>query len=162
MQTHNTPSGKYTQNNRGEQLIVFIPGEGLIVQNIDSEPTFVTSNRQEVLYLSVSTRYMSEKITNWHVSTKLSCSKHRHIRATLRDSLENDIRRIRNSVEIGMAANDIQNYPLKRKQKYWSNLLWSKNLENRRAEVENLFNRAKESECGEDEKNLEDILSEYI
>ncbi|KAG5887178.1 hypothetical protein JTB14_028981 [Gonioctena quinquepunctata] len=104
--------------------------EGLNVQNISSEPTFVTSNGQKVLDLTVSKRYISNKIINWYVSTESSCSDHRHIRfdvgsgtrqeiqywdpkctdwegfrATLRGSLGNDIRKIRNSVEIELAAN---------------------------------------------------------
>ncbi|KAG5897874.1 hypothetical protein JTB14_000754 [Gonioctena quinquepunctata] len=50
------------------------------VENIGLEPTFVTSNRQEDLDLTVSTRYIGDKITNWYVSTKPSCSDHQHIR----------------------------------------------------------------------------------
>ncbi|KAG5883627.1 hypothetical protein JTB14_029572 [Gonioctena quinquepunctata] len=74
----------------------------------------------------VSTRYMSNEITNWHVSRELSCSDHQHKRfdveagtrqelqyrdhkctdwegfRVIGDSVENDIRRIRNSVEMSL------------------------------------------------------------
>ncbi|KAG5868149.1 hypothetical protein JTB14_023860 [Gonioctena quinquepunctata] len=39
--------------------------KGSLFRISDQKPTFVTSNRREVLDLAVSTRYVSNKITNW-------------------------------------------------------------------------------------------------
>lgn len=42
-----------------------IIGEGLIVNNVDSELTFVTKNLVEVLNITISTHFVSTSIVNW-------------------------------------------------------------------------------------------------
>nr|CAI5842880.1 unnamed protein product [Callosobruchus analis] len=74
-------------NTRGEQLYNYIIGEGLMVNSIGSEPTFVTINRQEGLDLTISTRFISTDIVNWTVSSEPLCSDHRHIWFDIRSNM---------------------------------------------------------------------------
>ncbi|KAG5898503.1 hypothetical protein JTB14_015507 [Gonioctena quinquepunctata] len=100
---------------------------------------------------SLKVQYRDPKCMDWE-----------GFRAKLKDSLGNDISKIRNSAEIELAANHIQstvltaykqNCPVKTKKVNRVTSWWSKNLEKRRAEGGN-----KEGQEG----ILEDILPEYI
>ncbi|XP_030762955.1 uncharacterized protein LOC115887629 [Sitophilus oryzae] len=73
---HNEAWGSTDTNFRGEIILNYLIGEGLVVNNIGSEPTFVTCNRKEVLDITVSS---SDRISKWRVSSEPSCSDHRHI-----------------------------------------------------------------------------------
>ncbi|KAG5875077.1 hypothetical protein JTB14_004810 [Gonioctena quinquepunctata] len=79
---------QYYLYNRGQQLILFILGGGLIVQNIGSEQTFVTSNRKDVQDLTVRSGFIRNKITNWHVSTEPSCLEQQQIRFDVKESTQ--------------------------------------------------------------------------
>jgi hypothetical protein len=52
-------------------------------EHIHNRPTFVTSNRQEVIDITVATFYAGDFVKNWHVSEEVSCSDHRYIRFTI-------------------------------------------------------------------------------
>lgn len=82
--SHHTAWGSTDTNQRGESLFNYLLGEGLTVNNVGSEPTFVTRNRAEVLDITISSNFLSNKIIDWRVSTEPSCSDHRHIQFRLR------------------------------------------------------------------------------
>jgi hypothetical protein len=56
---------------------------GLDIMNRGNSPTFVTSNRQEVIYITIATLYASKIVKDWHVAEEVSCSDHRYIRFTV-------------------------------------------------------------------------------
>jgi len=47
--------------------------------NRGNKPTFVTSNRQEVIDIMIATLYAGNFIKDWHVTEGVSCSDHRYI-----------------------------------------------------------------------------------
>jgi hypothetical protein len=51
--------------------------------NIGNRPTFVTSNRQEFIDITIATFYAGNFINDWHVTEEVSCSDHRYIRFTV-------------------------------------------------------------------------------
>jgi hypothetical protein len=53
---------------------------GLDIMNIGNRPTVVTSNRQEVIDITIATLYAGNFNKNWHASEDVSCSDHRYIR----------------------------------------------------------------------------------
>jgi hypothetical protein len=70
-------------NNRGESLFNFIMANGLGIMNKGNRPTLVTSNRQEVIDITIATFYAGYFIKDWHVTDKVSCSDHRYIPFTV-------------------------------------------------------------------------------
>jgi hypothetical protein len=56
---------------------------GLDIMNKGKRPTFVTSNRQEVIDITIATFYASNFIKDRHVTEEVSCSDHRYIRFTV-------------------------------------------------------------------------------
>jgi hypothetical protein len=57
---------------------------GLDIMNRGNRPTFVTTNRQEVIDITIATFYAGNLIKDWHVTEEVSCSDHRYIRFTVR------------------------------------------------------------------------------
>ena len=57
---------------------------GLDIMSRGNRPTFVTTNRQEVIDITIATFYAGNLIKDWHVSEEVSCSDHRYIRFTVR------------------------------------------------------------------------------
>ena len=53
---------------------------GLDIMNRSNRPTFFTSNRQEVIDITIAILYTGNFIKDWHVSEDVSCSHHRYIR----------------------------------------------------------------------------------
>jgi len=51
---------------------------GLYIMNSGNRPTFVTSNRQEVIDITIATLYAGNFIKDWHVTEEVSCSDHRY------------------------------------------------------------------------------------
>jgi len=51
--------------------------------NRGNKPTFVTSNRQEVIDIMIATVYVCNCIKDWHVTEEVSCSDHRYSRFTV-------------------------------------------------------------------------------
>jgi hypothetical protein len=54
---NHTTWGSSNVNNRGETLFNFIMANGLDIMNNGNSPTFVTSNRQEVIDITIATFY---------------------------------------------------------------------------------------------------------
>jgi hypothetical protein len=81
--SHHTSWGRTNINNRGVFLFNYIMANGLDIMNRGNSPTFVTSNRQEVIDITVATIYASNLVKDWHVSEEVSCSDHRYIRFTV-------------------------------------------------------------------------------
>jgi hypothetical protein len=55
---------------------------GLDIMNRGNRPTFVTSNRKEVIDITIATFHAGNLIKDWHLTEKVSCSDHRYIRFT--------------------------------------------------------------------------------
>ena len=54
---HHTSWGSTNINNRGESHFNYIMANGLDIMNRGNRPTFVTSNRQEVIDITIATLY---------------------------------------------------------------------------------------------------------
>jgi len=76
---HNTAWGSKDINARGTHVLDFIVEKDLHILNEGNEPTFVNSIRSEVLDLTISTKQLSYKIINWHVSDEVTLSDHRYL-----------------------------------------------------------------------------------
>jgi hypothetical protein len=48
-----------------------------------TDPTFVTSTRQEVIDITIATLYAGNFVKDWNVTEEVSCSDHRYIRFTV-------------------------------------------------------------------------------
>ena len=70
-------------NNRGESLFNYIMANGPAIMIRGNRPTFVTSNRQEVIDVTIATLYTGNFIKDWHVTQEVSCSDHRYIHFTV-------------------------------------------------------------------------------
>jgi hypothetical protein len=57
----------------------YLVSTNLNILNKDNEPTFVISNRKEVIDLTLGTDKIGDLVTNWHVSDDISFSDHRYI-----------------------------------------------------------------------------------
>ena len=77
--SHHTSWGSTNIKNRGESLFNYIMANGLDIMNRGNKPTFVTSNRQEVINTTIATVYVGNCIKDWHVTEEVSCSDHRYI-----------------------------------------------------------------------------------
>ena len=72
----------------------------LNILNYGNTPTFVISNRKEVIDLTLWTDKIVDLVSNWHVSDEISLSDHRYIVfqvgshvATFRQPIKNPIRK---------------------------------------------------------------------
>jgi hypothetical protein len=70
------PRGARTST-RGESLFNYVMANGFDIMDRDNRPTFVTSNRQEVIDITITTLYAGNLINNWYVTEEVSCSHHR-------------------------------------------------------------------------------------
>jgi hypothetical protein len=66
-------------NNRGESLFNYIKANGLHIMNRGKRPTFVASNRQEVIDIKIVTFYAGNFVKDCLVTDEVSCSYHRYI-----------------------------------------------------------------------------------
>ena len=80
---HHTSWGSTDINNRGESLFNYIMANGLDIMNKGNRPTFVTTNRQEVIDITIANLHAGNFIKDWHVSEEVNCSDHRYIRFTV-------------------------------------------------------------------------------
>jgi len=80
---HHTSWGSTNINNRGESLFNYIMANRLDIMNRGNRPTFVTSNRQEVIDITIATFHAGNLMKDWHVTEEVSCSDHRYIRFTV-------------------------------------------------------------------------------
>jgi len=81
--SHHTSWGS-TNINRGESLFNYIMANRLDIMNRGNRPTFVTTNRQEVLDITIATFYAGNLTKDWHVTEAVSCSDYRYIQFTVR------------------------------------------------------------------------------
>jgi ribonuclease HI len=77
--SHHTVWASSNTNKRGEHLLDFVTSNDLIVLNEGAEPTYVNSVRSEIIDLTLCTQFIGTKVTNWHVSDKITLSDHRLI-----------------------------------------------------------------------------------
>jgi hypothetical protein len=63
-------------NPRGESLIKYLVSSNLNILNHGNEPTFVVSNRKEVIDLTLRPNKIANLVSNWHVSDETSPSDH--------------------------------------------------------------------------------------
>jgi hypothetical protein len=80
---HHTSCRITNINNRGESLFNYIRANGLDTMNRGNRTNFVTSNRQEVIGITIVTLYVGNFVKDWHVTEEESCSDHRYIRFTV-------------------------------------------------------------------------------
>ena len=78
--SHHTSWGSTNINNRGESLFNYIMANGLDIMNAGNKTTFVTSNRQEVIDITIATVYAGNCIKDLHVTEEVNCSDHRYMR----------------------------------------------------------------------------------
>jgi len=57
--------------------------KSLDIMNRVNRPTFVTSNRQEVIDITIATFHAGNFKKEWHVTEEVSCSDHKYIRFTV-------------------------------------------------------------------------------
>jgi hypothetical protein len=66
-------------NNRDESLFNYVMANGLDIMNKGNRPAFVTSNRQEVIGITIATFYAGNFIKDWHVTEEVSYSDNRYL-----------------------------------------------------------------------------------
>ena len=81
--SHHTSWGSTNTNKRGESLFNYIMANGLDIMNSSKRPNFVTSNRQEVINITIAILYTGNLIKDWHVTEEASCSDHRYVHFTI-------------------------------------------------------------------------------
>jgi hypothetical protein len=151
---------------------------GLDIMNKGNRPTLVTSDRQEVIDITIATLYAENFIKDWHVTEEVSCSDHRYIRFTVTGidrsvefyrnprrtdwvSFRTDLwgclchtkDRVTNFVDLETAAKQFQDsiifaYNENCPSTVRRNNRWNKDLVERRRKVCRLFNAAKKSGIG--------------
>jgi hypothetical protein len=76
---HHTLWGSTGVNPSGESLMEHLVSSNLNILSHSIEPTFVVSNRKEVIDLTLGTNKIANLVCNWHVSDETSLSDHRYI-----------------------------------------------------------------------------------
>ncbi len=77
--SHHTLWGSRDCNIRGYSLMNYLVSTDLDIVNRGHEPTFVASNRQSVIDVTLVSRGLVHLIEEWHVSDEASLSDHRYI-----------------------------------------------------------------------------------
>ena len=89
---HHVVWGSSDTNKRGECLLEFILNYNLDILNRGNDPTFITSNRSEVIDITVSTQLISKNIKNWRVDGRPSGSDHQNIHFEINSNIKIDRR----------------------------------------------------------------------
>jgi hypothetical protein len=76
---HHIVWGSTGINPRGGNLLEYLVSANLNILNKGNEPTFVVSNRQEVIDLTLGTDKIGDLVSNWHASDETSLSDNRYI-----------------------------------------------------------------------------------
>jgi hypothetical protein len=76
---HHIIWGSTDINPRGECLMEYLVSSNLGILNKGNKPTFLISNRKEVIDFTLGTDKIGDLMTNWHVSDEISLSDHRYI-----------------------------------------------------------------------------------
>jgi len=82
-QAHHSLWGSSNCNPRGESLCEFVGSSGLCCINRVQKPTFVISNRQEVIDITMVSADLVNYVRKWWVDDEPSLSDHRLIRAEI-------------------------------------------------------------------------------
>ena len=82
---HHEVWGSSNINDRGESLFNYIINNDLVICNKGSEPTFITSNRKEVLDITLSSSDL--EVVDWKVLGTHSFSDHRYIQFNLKGKI---------------------------------------------------------------------------
>ena len=69
---HHTSRGSTNINNRGEPLFNYIMANGLDIMNRGNRPTFVMTNRQEVIDIMIATLYAGNLMKDWNVTEEVT------------------------------------------------------------------------------------------
>jgi hypothetical protein len=56
----------------------YLVSRNLNIFNKGNEPTFVISNRKEIIHLTLGSDKIVDFVTNWHVSDEISLSDNRY------------------------------------------------------------------------------------
>jgi ribonuclease HI len=80
---HHINWGSSDINLRGTHLMEFISENNLEIANKGNEPTFITSNRKEVIDITLVSLQLVNRISNWRVSDKMSLSDHQYLEFNL-------------------------------------------------------------------------------
>jgi hypothetical protein len=64
---HHTLRGSTGVDPRGESLMEYLVSFNLNILNHGNEPTFVVSNKKEVIDLTLGTKEIANLVSNWHV-----------------------------------------------------------------------------------------------
>jgi len=80
---HHICCGSSNNNRRGEALLEYLITTDLDILSTGNSPTFVVSNRQEVIDISLASNDLAQEIINWKVTDEESLSDHRHIHFSL-------------------------------------------------------------------------------
>jgi hypothetical protein len=76
---HHIIWGSTDINPKGECLMDYLVSTNLNILNKGNKPTFVISDRKEVIDLTLGTDKIGDLVTNWHVSDEISMSDHRYV-----------------------------------------------------------------------------------
>jgi hypothetical protein len=71
--------GARTINPPGECILEYSVSKNFNILNKGNEPTFVISNRKEVIDLTIGTDKIRDLVSKWHACDKISLSDHRYI-----------------------------------------------------------------------------------
>lgn len=89
---HHVVWGSTDTNKRGECLLEFILKYNLEIINMGNDPTFITSNRSEVIDITLATSLISKNIKKWRVDGRPSGSDHQNIHFEFNSNLSFDRR----------------------------------------------------------------------
>jgi hypothetical protein len=76
---HHIAWGSTSINPRGRSLLEYLVSANLNILNKGNKPTFVVSNRQKIIDLTLGTDKVGDLVSDWHVSDETSLSDHRYI-----------------------------------------------------------------------------------
>ena len=76
---HHIIWGSSDINRRGSDLMEYLSSTNLEILNVSNNPTFVRSDRTEVIDITLCSSVISQEIANWHVPSEESLSDHRFI-----------------------------------------------------------------------------------
>jgi hypothetical protein len=83
---HHIVWGSTGINPRGSSLLEYLVSSNLNIFKKGNEPTFVVTNRQEVIDLTLGTDKVVDLVSDWRVSDETSLSDHRYIQFQVSDA----------------------------------------------------------------------------
>ncbi|XP_033218368.1 uncharacterized protein LOC117173832 [Belonocnema kinseyi] len=136
---HHTIWSSKNINSRGEYLLDFLLTADLTILNRGCTPTFGTARCQEVIDITFCSVYISEAVSDWHVSPETSMLDHRHICCSLIADVSDSIG-YRNPRAI-----DWYGYREALGEALASMPRWNNNLQDLKREIRRLFNRSRKN-----------------